>query len=146
MVATASLPGEAVHYVLHDLRASAIERVTSLAGLEENVGILRRAPQDGPIGREGALAMLPNEPFLHDGAKIFVEQRNDFVDFVGGAEAVEKVQEWNARFQRGGLGEQCKIVRLLDGIGSEHRKARRARGHHVAMISKNGKGMRGHGA
>jgi hypothetical protein len=90
--------------------------------------------------------MLLNEHFIHDGAKIFIEQRNDFVDFVGSAEAVEKMQERNARFQRRGLGEQREIVCLLDGIGSEHRKTRRARGHQVAVISKNGKGVRGYGA
>ena len=106
MVATPSLLGKAVHYVLNDLRASAIEGVRGLASLEEHIGILRRASQDGPVGRKGAFTMLPNEPFIHDGAKVFIEQRNDLVDFVGGAEAVEKVQERNPRFERRGMSDQ----------------------------------------
>src|SRR2546429_5378694 len=35
---------------------------------------------------------------------------------------------------------------LFRSIGSQHREARRARSHHVAVVAKDGKGMRGHGA
>src|SRR5207248_2137966 len=121
LVAAAGVSREAIHDVLNDLRAGSVKRVAGFASLEEKVGILSGSEQHGAIRRKRALTMLAHKPFVDDGAKIFVEQRNDFVDFVRSPEAIEKVQERNPRFEGGSLGNQRKIVRLLDGIRSEHR-------------------------
>ena len=48
--------------------------------------------------------MLPDESFVDNGAQILVDQGNDFIDFVGGPKAVEEMQEGNAGFERGSLG------------------------------------------
>ena len=44
---------------------------------------------------------------------IFFVEQLDLRNLVRGAEAVEEVQERNARFERGRLGDQRKVHRLL---------------------------------
>ena len=63
-----------------------------------------------------------------------------------GAEAIKEMDKGHARFQRGSLGNQGKIVRFLDRTGSQHCPTGLAASHYVRMVAKNGKGMRCHGA
>ena len=56
-VAPAGQRGEPRHHLLDDRRAGVVEAVGGLASLEEHVGVLRRAAQHRPVGRERALAV-----------------------------------------------------------------------------------------
>ncbi len=62
---------------------------------------------------------------------------------MGGAEAVEEVQEGHASTQRGRVGHQRQVVGLLHGAAGEHRAAGAARGHHVAVIAEDGERVGG---
>ena len=67
----------------------------------------------------------------------------DLGDFVGGAEAVEEVEEGHARFEGGGLGDERHVHDFLDGVGGEHGEAGGARGHDVAVVAEDGERVRG---
>ncbi len=59
----------------------------------------------------------------------------DLLDLVGGAEAVEEVEERNLRLERRGMRDHRHVVRLLDAVRAEHRKARLTAGHHIALVA-----------
>ena len=138
MVLPAGQPRELVHRLLDGVGAGDVVRVGALAGLEVDVRVLGRAAHDGMVGRQGAVAVGTNQVIVdhrpHDG---FVDG-GDLVDLMRGAEAVEEVDERHARLQRGGVGNEGEVHRLLHGIGTQQREAGIAGRHHVAMIAKNG--------
>jgi hypothetical protein len=105
-VGAASLHSKAIHHVLHNGRAGKVEGIARLARLEEDVRVLGGAAQDRPVGAEGALAMRNDVFVVEQGTNIGVADRNNLVDFVGGAEAVKEMQERNARFEGCDVGDQ----------------------------------------
>jgi hypothetical protein len=135
-----------VHHLLHDVRAGGVKRIGRLAALEERVGILRRAAQHRPVRRQAAGADFSDQLVVnqrpHD---VFVQQFN-LGNLVRRAEAVEEMDERQARAQGGGLGNEREIHRLLHGGRAEHRPAGRAAGHDVAVVAEDGKRMGGHRA
>ncbi len=76
------------------------------------------------------------------GAQIVVGQLFDLGDLMRGAEAVEKVQERHAGFERGRVRDQRHIHYFLHRIGTQHGKPGRPRRHHVAVIAENRKRLR----
>ena len=78
--------------------------------------------------------------------QIIIGQLFDLGDFMRGAEAIEEMQEWHTRFQRGSLGDQGHVMRFLHRAGWHHRPAALAGGHHIRVIPEDGQGMRGHRA
>jgi hypothetical protein len=137
---------EPIHRVLNDSRTGAVEWIDCLARLKVDVGILRRAAKDRPIGSQRAVAMRANQFHIDQGAQIVVGKRMNLVQLVRGAEAVEKVQERDARFERSSLGDRREILRLLHGIGGQHRETGRPRRHHVAMVAEYRERVRGNRA
>ena len=125
---------------------ASVKGIHRLAGLEENVGVLRGAAEDGTVRRKGALAVRFHQLGGDQRPQIVVRQFFDLADLVRGAEAVEEVQEGNARLERGGLRDEGKVHHFLDGIRRQQAEARRARRHHVAVVAENREGVRGQGA
>ena len=136
VIGAAGLGGKAIHHRLHNRRNRGVEGRTGLAGLEEDVGILRRAADDWPIRAEGVFAVFENVLVVQQGADGLVANGQNLAHFMRGAEAVEEVNERDAGLQRGDLRHQRQIVNLLDGVRAEHRPARRAAGHHVGVVAK----------
>jgi len=135
--------GETVHRLLDDRRRRIVERVAGFAGLEEYVGILRRAPQHGPIRVHRAVAVILDQLLVDHRQDIVVAQQLDLVHLVRRAEAVEEVQERHARFERRRLGNQRHIVGFAHRTRGQHGPARTADRHHVAVIAKNGQRVGG---
>src|SRR4029453_10999977 len=123
----AGAPGGGGQLGLDDLPDGVVVGVSRLAGLEEDVGVLGRAAQLGPVRGQAPVAV---------GGPIGV------VD-VGGGEAVEKVEERPPRGQRRGGGDQGQVVGLLDRAGGEHRPAGRSGGHHVGVGAEDRQGVGG---
>ena len=70
----------------------------------------------------------------------------DLGDLMRGAEAVEEVQEGDARFEGGGLRDQGHVHDFLHGVGREHGEAGGAGGHDVAVVAEDGERVGGEGA
>ena len=119
-----------------------VKRVHRLARLEINVRILRRAAQHRMVGRQRARAMLEHARLVDHRPHDLIRHHLDLRDLVRRAEAVEEMQKRNARFERGGVRDERKILRFLHGGRAEHRPAGRARRHHVAVIAEDGKRLR----
>ncbi len=91
---------ELLHDLFHDVRAGVVEGITGFAGLEKDVGILRRAADDRMIRAQRARAVLEDSLLVDYGADLVIAEQLDLVDFVRGPEAVEKVHKRNAGFER----------------------------------------------
>ena len=129
-----------------DPRHRVVEGVAGLAGLEEDVGILGGAAEHGPLGGQRPLPVGMHQLLVDHRPNVVLGELLDLVHLVGGAEAVEEVQEGHAGFERGGVGHQGHVLRLLHRARGEHRPARRAAGHHVAVVAEDRQGVGGHGA
>ena len=66
---------------------------------------------------------------------VLISDLVDLLNLVRGTEAVEEVQERHGALQRGDMGDERHVLRLLNGVGSQHRKAGLAAGHHVGVVA-----------
>ena len=127
-------------------RAPPVERVGRLAGLEERRRGSGRCP--AAIGASGLMPRsrwaTTSSSWMSARMSSSVED-GDLVDLVAGAEAVEEVQERHPGAQRGGVGDQGEVVGLLHRAGGEHRPARAAGGHDVAVVTEDRQGVGGDG-
>ena len=142
-IGAAGLHGKAVHHRLHNSRNRRVERRAGFARLEEHVGILRRAANERAIGRERVLAERDQVLVVDHGADGLVADGQNLAHLVRGAEAVEEMNERNARFERGDLRHQRQVGNFLHGIRRQHRPAGRAAGHHVGVVAKDRERVRG---
>ena len=67
--------------------------------------------------------MLDDAIHINERAHVVFGKHFDFVDFMRGAEAVEKMQERDPRFERSGVRDQCHVHGFLHGVGGEHGKS-----------------------
>ena len=97
------------------------------------------------LGVQAALAeglhLIPVHQALDLGVAILGVDGVDLLDLVGGAEAVEEVQEGHARLDGTEVRDQRHVGRLLHGVGGQHRKAGLAAGHDVAVVAEDVQGM-----
>ena len=59
-----------------------------------------------------------------------------------GAEAVEEMQERQARFKRGDMRNERQVACFLHGVGAEHRPTRGAACHDVGVVAEDGESVR----
>ena len=78
--------------------------VDRFAGLKEHVGILRGAAEGWVIGIEAAVPKIGDRRFIDKRAYIVVGGDLNGGHLMGGAEAVEEVEERHPTGQRGGVG------------------------------------------
>ena len=133
--------GKPVHCGLGDGRNAGVKCVGRLATLEEHIGVLRGAANEGVFGAERAGAMGADEIVVDQLPDLRVADEEQRVDLVRGAEAVEEMDERHARFERRHLGDQSHVVRFLHGGRGQHGKARGARRHHVGMVAEDREGL-----
>ena len=110
--------------------------------MEINVGVLGRAPQGRPVGRHGARPESGDILLTDHGADGLVREQRELGHLVRSAEAVEKMDEGNARTVAGHVSDQRQVVRLLAGVAAEQRAAGGAAGHDVLVVAKNGQSLR----
>ena len=112
--------------------------VARLAVLEVDVGVLRGALLNGVFGVECAgleFADIRHVLFVHHLLDVRIIYHLYLAHFVGSAETVEEVQERHFRLQRGKMRDKRQVHNFLDGVGSQHCKARLAAAHHVAVVA-----------
>ena len=142
-VATTGALPELVEDLLHDRRHGVVESVGRLARLEEDIRVLRTAPQHRPLRREAVRPVVEHVLVADEGAQVVVVEQGDLVDLMGGAEAVEEVQERNARAQRRRVRDEREVVRLLHARRAQERPPGAARRHHVGVVAEDRQGVSG---
>ena len=146
VIGAAGLRGKAIHDRLHNARNRRMEGSAGFARLEEDVGILRGAANEGAVGAERVLPELDDVFVVDQRADGLVADGENLADFVRGAEAIEEMNERNARFEGGDLRDERHVGHFLHGVRREHRPAGGAAGHHVGVVAEDRERMRGQGA
>ena len=141
-VAASRPGGERLHRALDDFWTRVVKAVRRFPRLEEHVGILGGAAEDGAIRCQAAVAVGKDPAFRDQRAEVIVAERVDLRDFVRRAKAVEKVQEGDARLERRRVRHRGHVVGLLDGVRAQECKPRLAAGHHVGVIAEDRQRMR----
>ena len=113
-IGAAGLLGEAIHDGLHDAGNRIVEGRAGFARLEEDVGVLRGAAKNRAVGGESVLAEIDKELVIDHGAENVVGEGQNLGDFMRSAEAIEEMNERNARLERGDLRNQGEVVNFLD--------------------------------
>ena len=142
VVAGAELLVDLVHVALDDLRESVIGGVAGLTMLEEDVAVLVGTTGMRVLGVEGVVAeRLDGIHVEHVGKVVEVPGRN-LLDLVGGAEAVEEVQERYLALDGGEMGHRREVHDLLHVALGEHGKAGLTAGHDVGVVTEDVEGVR----
>ena len=144
-VVTAAAPLEGVHGLSDDTGGGVVEGVAGLATLEERVRVLSRAAYHRRIRRQTPGAEGEDVFLRHQRPDVVLGEEFDAVDFVRRTEPVEEVEEGHARAQGRDVRDEREVLRLLHGCRAEHREARRAGVHHVAVVAVDREGVRGQG-
>ena len=76
-------------------------------------------------------------------AQVVVAELLDLRDLVRRAEAVEEVQEGDARLERRGVRDRGHVVRFLHRVRAQQREAGLAAGHHVGVVAEDRQRVRG---
>ena len=138
--------GKLVHVGLDDGRHGIVILVHGLAAGEVHVRVLGGTADGRTVRGQGALAVGDDQVFVDHGAHVVHGQLLDLHDLVGGAEAVEEVDEGNARLQGGLGGDQGKILGFLNVLGTQQAPAGLAGGHDITVVAEDGQTLAGDGA
>ena len=133
---------EAIHGGLHDRRRPRVVRVHRLARLKERVRVVRGAADERMLGIERAIPVRAHQILPDHRPDLRIGQQRQLVELVRGPEAVEEMQERDARLQRRGLRDQRGVVRLLHRGGGQQGKPGRARRHHVGVVAEDRQRLR----
>ena len=136
---------KAVHGLLHQQRCGVVEAVGCLAGLKANIRVLAGAADLRVIGREPAGPVGSDQLSGHQALEGGVIDQLHRLDFVGGAEAVEHVQERHPARQGDGGGDGGEVAGLLHRGGEQQAAARAAGGHHIAVVAEDREARGGQG-
>ena len=128
------------------IRGRVVEAVYRFARLEVDVWVLAGAADHRPIGAEGAGAVGTDLRSGHQLEQLAVAERLDLLDLVGGAKAIEHMQERQPAAQAEPGGNGGKVARLLHRRRAENPATAAAGGHHVAVIAKDRQALGRQGA
>ena len=146
LVIAAGQGAHLLHVLIDDAGELEVIGVDSLATLVIDVRILGRAAQFGTFGI-GSPGAESGQRFLVDQfGHIRVVDEFDLLDFVAGAEPVEKVDKWQAAFNGGQVGHQAQVHGLLNRSRCDHAETGLPDGHHILVIAENAQRMGGYGA
>ena len=146
LVVGAKLFVDLIHVLLDHGGQGLVVLVAGLAVLEEDVAVLVGAAHVGMLGVQRVGAERLHGVHVHHFLQVVVIPDSDLLDLVGGAEAVEEVDEGDASLDGGKMRHGGQIHDLLDGALSQHGKAGLAAGHHVGVVAEDVQGVAGHGA
>ena len=144
LVVLARLLVDLVHAALDDVGQAAVVVVDALLVLEEDVRVLGRTAQHRVVGVQGALPELLQLLPVHHLGQVLVVPGGDLADLVGGAEAVEEVDEGHVALDGGQVGHGAQIHALLGVDGAQHGVPGGTAGHHVRVVAEDGQGVGGH--
>ena len=145
LIVGAQLGVDLAHVLLHDAGDGVVVGVAGLAVLEEDIAVLVGAAHDGVVGVQAVVPESLHRVHIHHLGQIVIVPDGDLLDLVGGAEAVEEVQEGDTALDGGQMGHRAQIHDFL-GVGlAQHGKAGLAAGHDVGVVTKDVQRVAGHG-
>ena len=137
LIIRADLLVDLVHVFLDNARQLVVCGVAGFAALEEDVRILRAAHLARVIRIQRAVLEGTDRIVIHHFIQVLVIPCFDFLNFMGGTEAVEETDEGKSAFDRGHMRDGRQIHDFLNGGGTEHGRTGLAAGIHVRMIAEN---------
>ena len=143
MIMTAGQLAHLLHYFLNDFGGRVVVLVGGLTVLEVDVGVLSSALLMRMIGVHRGLAEVLDGLPVDQRLDLVIVIRLDLLNLVGGAEAVEEVQEGHAGLQRGQVGYQRHVHGFLYRVGGQHSKAGLTAGHNVTVVAENRQSVSG---
>ena len=146
LVICAQLGVHRVHAIFHNLRQLIIMAVAGLAMLEEDVAVFVRATRRRMFRIQAMLAEIAHGIHIAQLFKVLVIPQSDFLDLMGGAEAIEEVQKRHATLNSRQMCNRGKVHDFLHVTFGEHGKTGLATCHNVGMIAKDVKGLSCHRA
>ena len=135
LIVGAQLLVDLAHVLLNDGRQSLIVLVAGLTVLEENVVVLVRAAHCGPFGVQGVLAEGIHSIHVHHFLQVFVVPNCNLLDFVGGTEAVEEVDEGNAALNGCQVSNSAQVHDFLHVGFAQHGEAGLTAGVNVGVVA-----------
>ena len=112
--------------------------VASLASLEEDIRVLRSAVEHGLLRIERSVAERLDSVHVYHTLEGLVVPLLDLLDLVGGAEAVEEVQERNSALDSGQVCNCAEVHNFLGVSGAEHSVAGLATCVDIAVVAEDG--------
>ena len=134
------------HIFLYHSRNCFIVGVNSLTSLEINIRILRATTLNRIVRIQGTLTEGIHSLLIQQLIQILVIHNLNLLDFVGGTEAIEEVQEGHAALNCSQMSHSGQVHNLLYRGFSQHSKACLTASHNVLMITKNIQGAGGQSA
>ena len=135
LVVGAELGVNLAHVLLNDFRNRFVILVARLAVLEEYVAVLVRAAHHCMLRIEGTLTERFNSVHVAHFLQVLVVPNLDLLDLVGGAEAVEEVDERNAGLDGRQMRNRTQVHNFLRVGLSQHGETGLAAGHNVGMVA-----------
>ena len=141
-----SLAGvDLVHVVLDHIGQRVVGAVAGLTVLEEDIAVLVAAACMRMLGVQRVIAERLDGIHVAHLGEIGVIPHGNLLDLVGGAEAVEEVDERRATLDGREVCHGRKIHDLLDIALGEHGKAGLTAGHDVGVVTKDVERVARHG-
>ena len=135
-----------VQLLFHYLRQGQVVGIGGFSGLEENVGILGGAVCPALGGIQGAGPEPGYRFHVQHFFQLGIVPDLDFVQLVGGAEAVEKVQKGDPSLPSCQVCHRRQVHNLLDAALGEYGRAGLSAGVDVRVIPEDGQGVGGDGS
>ena len=119
VIGTAGDFGKLIHGLLDDGWDSFVIFVAGFAALEVSIRVLGSTANEWSFWVQSAFANFIDLVLVHHGADFVHADLFDLSNFGRSTEAIEEVQEGNAAFKGGDVGDQGVILSGLDGVGSQ---------------------------
>ena len=145
VIVPAGEPVDALHVAFHQGGDGVVGAVVGLLGLIVYIRPLDSGALKGVFRVHGdPVISLQSIPVHQTGHGVQVD-RFDLLNFVGGPEAVEEMDEGNPALDGGQVGHGGQVHDLLDAGSGHHGYAGGAAAHDILVVTENVVGVLGHG-
>ena len=128
---------KALHRRHQQIRKGLIGPIHRFTALEIHIRVLGGAAQHRSAGVEGPGPVGLDRLRGNQGLEQGIGEGQHLLDLMGGAEAIEQMEQRQARLQGQGHGDGGEVARLLHRGRHEHRAAGGAAGHHITVVAEN---------
>ena len=132
--------GDFAHVFFYDFRQFVVIGVNCFTSLEIDVRVLSSTADNRVVRVQATLTEGSNCVFVQQFCQFIIFQNFNFLNFVGGTEAVKEVQERNATFNRSQVSNASQVHNFLYTAFCQKGKAGLTSCHNVLVVTKDGQG------